>query len=299
MREMGGIGPLMPRTRWTYLIACWAIAGFPWAAGFYSKDEILARAYERSPILWLAGAVAATLTSFYMFRSYYLTFEGRPASEAQRAHVHESPRSMTWVLIALAAASLVVGPLMGLPELWSGREPLFARWLEPVTLPTLASIPERRALELTLMFASLVIAAGGWLAARMLYKNVAATEALLAGWRRRAPSLHAFALDAFRVDALYEATLVRGFRATAGAAAWFDAHVVDGIINGLGAMARAAAWITGAIDHYLVDGAVNGLAELLLGSGRALGRMQTGRINNYVLGVAVGVVLLIVLTSWL
>jgi NADH-quinone oxidoreductase subunit L len=299
MREMGGIGPLMPRTRWTYLIGCWAIAGFPWAAGFYSKDEILARAFEGNKLLWLGGAVAATLTSFYMFRSYYLTFEGRPATDEQKQHVHESPPVMTWVLIALAAASLVIGPLVGLPELWSGREPLFARWLEPLMPPSLTSMPERRGMELALMFASLLIATAGWLGARLLYKDLRAGEATRAALRQRFLPLHAFLLDAFRVDALYQATFVRGFTATARAAAWFDANIVDGVINGLAALARASAWVTGAIDHHLVDGAVNGLADLLLGTGRAIGRVQTGRINNYVLGVAVGVVVLIVLTSWL
>ncbi|MDB4969196.1 MAG: proton-translocating NADH-quinone oxidoreductase, chain [Myxococcales bacterium] len=299
MREMGGLAPLMPRTRWSYLVGCWAIAGFPWAAGFYSKDEILARAYERSPLLWLAGAVAAMLTSFYMFRSYYLTFEGRAASEEQRHAVHESPRSMTWVLLALAAASIVVGPLVGLPELWSGREPLLARWLAPVTAGALTATPERRGLELALMFASLVVATVGWIAARLLYKDLRAREGALATLRSRLGGVPALVLDGFRVDALYDATFVRAFGATARTAAWFDVHVVDGVIAALGALARAAAFITAAIDHYLVDGAVNGVADLLLGAGRALRRVQTGRINNYVLGVAMGVVMLIVLTSWL
>jgi len=149
------------------------------------------------------------------------------------------------------------------------------------------------------MLASVTVATLGWLGARTLYKDVAARAATLAALQARFPRLHALGRDGFRVDALYDATLVRGFRASARAAAWLDTWVVDGVVNGLGALARAAAWLTGAIDHYLVDGAVNGLAELLLGSGRALRRVQTGRINNYVLGVAVGVVLLIVLTSWL
>jgi NADH-quinone oxidoreductase subunit L len=154
-------------------------------------------------------------------------------------------------------------------------------------------------MELALMFASLLIATAGWLGARLLYKDLRAGEATRAALRQRFLPLHAFLLDAFRVDALYQATFVRGFTATARATAWFDTNIVDGVINGLAALARASAWVTGAIDHHLVDGAVNGLADLLLGTGRAIGRVQTGRINNYVLGVAVGVVVLIVLTSWL
>src|SRR5689334_22335285 len=87
MRRMGGLKKHMPITRWTYLIACWAIAGFPWASGFYSKDEILWKAFTSGhlelfgvatpwlgQLIYLAGIVTATGTSFYMFRSYYMTF---------------------------------------------------------------------------------------------------------------------------------------------------------------------------------------------------------------------------------
>ncbi|HZZ86111.1 MAG TPA: NADH-quinone oxidoreductase subunit L [Anaeromyxobacteraceae bacterium] len=89
MRKMGGLAKHMPVTRWTYLIACWAIAGFPWASGFYSKDEILWKAFTSrnlelfglatpwlGPAIYVVGIVAATGTAFYMFRSYYMTFSG-------------------------------------------------------------------------------------------------------------------------------------------------------------------------------------------------------------------------------
>ena len=89
MRKMGGLKKLMPVTAWTYLIATWAIAGFPWASGFYSKDEILWKAFTQrgmelfgtpapwlGPAIFVIGLLAATGTSFYMFRSYYMTFTG-------------------------------------------------------------------------------------------------------------------------------------------------------------------------------------------------------------------------------
>jgi len=79
--------------------------------------------------------------------------------------------------------------------------------------------------------------------------------------------------------------------------AWFDANVVDGVVNLMGVVARGCAWVGGAIDTYFVDGAVNGVAWLFLSGGRQLRRVQTGRINNYVLGVVVGIVLLVVITS--
>ena len=101
MRKMGGLKEHMPITRWTYLIACWAIAGFPWASGFYSKDEILWKAFTSehlalfgAPTPWLGqaiylvGIIAATGTSFYMFRSYYMTFTGKYRGGGE-GHAHE------------------------------------------------------------------------------------------------------------------------------------------------------------------------------------------------------------------
>jgi NADH-quinone oxidoreductase subunit L len=130
MRKMGGLGKLMPTTKWTYLIACWAIAGFPWASGFYSKDEILWKAFTQEsmsflgfPAPWLGqliyfmGIIAATGTSFYMFRSYYMTFTGEYRGGHGDGHghdeghghghtPHESPLSITLVLAALAAGAV-------------------------------------------------------------------------------------------------------------------------------------------------------------------------------------------------
>src|SRR4029079_800068 len=76
MRKMGGLRKYMPRTHWTMLVATIAIAGIPPLAGFFSKDEILAGACAFSPVLWIVGAITAALTAFYMFRLYYMTFQG-------------------------------------------------------------------------------------------------------------------------------------------------------------------------------------------------------------------------------
>ncbi|HQR30900.1 MAG TPA: proton-conducting transporter membrane subunit, partial [Anaeromyxobacteraceae bacterium] len=107
MRKMGGLKKLMPVTAWTYLIATWAIAGFPWASGFYSKDEILWKAFTQrgmeflgtpapwlGPAIFVVGLLAATGTSFYMFRSYYMTFTGEYRGGEGHAEEHdEDPHS--------------------------------------------------------------------------------------------------------------------------------------------------------------------------------------------------------------
>jgi NADH:ubiquinone oxidoreductase subunit 5 (subunit L)/multisubunit Na+/H+ antiporter MnhA subunit len=309
LRNMGGLGTIMPLTRWTYLIACWAIAGFPFAAGFFSKDEILWRAFaSRATLLpgavwWSALVLAAACTSLYVFRSYYLAFFGRAPSAQQRRTVHESPRSMTVVLVVLACLCLGVGWLAP-PAAIFGQLPLFATWLEPVTNLSDASFAgtrawlEGRGLELGILLGSLGAALLGWLVARALYRDLDASEPKLAAWRTRYAALHALVFDKFRIDELYAATWLRAFATLTRAADWLDRHVIDGVVHALAATARGAAGLSGVLDRYLVDGAVNGVAEATLAGGRALRRVQTGRINNYVLGIALGVVILVLMASW-
>ena len=97
MRKMGGLKKLMPVTAATYFIACCAIAGFPLTSGFFSKDEILWKAFNAGNLIlpgggiaiWVLGALAAVCTSFYMFRSYYMTFSGEYRG-GTRPHHHET-----------------------------------------------------------------------------------------------------------------------------------------------------------------------------------------------------------------
>jgi NADH-quinone oxidoreductase subunit L len=173
MRKMGGLRKYMPHTHKTMLIATLAISGVPFLAGFFSKDEILASAFAYSPLIWIVGAITAGLTAFYMFRLYFMTFQGEyrgayvvgieqsePAhaghdlipdhphlhdgdKHSDKAHghhaeshdPHESPASMTGVLWILAILS-VVGGYVGWPAIWGGAAPTpFQHWLEPVLLP--------------------------------------------------------------------------------------------------------------------------------------------------------------------
>ena len=187
--------------------------------------------------------------------------------------------------------------------LWLHRAPIFEKWLEPVTnmstywLSGARAFGENHMLEIVLMCVSVGVAALGWFAARMLYFDMAATERKLAELKAGYAKMHALVFDKYRVDELYNRTFVRAFKAVTSATAWFDANVVDGLVNLLGTISRGCAWVSGAIDSYVVDGAVNGVADLILEGGRRVRRAQTGRINNYVLGVVVGIVVLVVITS--
>lgn len=116
IRKMGGLKKALPITHLTFLIGTLAISGIPPFSGFFSKDEILAHAYEENKIYWLLGVLASMMTAFYMFRLYYLTFHGEfRGTEHQHNHLHESPKSMTVPLMVLAVLA-VFGGFLGIPN---------------------------------------------------------------------------------------------------------------------------------------------------------------------------------------
>jgi len=232
MRNMGGLRSLMPATHWTYLIACVTISGFFPLAAFFSKDEILFKAFFNNstlnlgPLIWLVGIVAAGGTAFYMFRSYFMTFWYREPTAEMKAHVHESPRSMTLVLWALAIASIFIGALLGFPHY-----ALLEHWLEPVFAVARVGFKETPlSVELGFSLFSIVVAGAGTYTAYYFYKDAARAEA-----RKAAAAesfLHRMLWNKYWVDELYEATVLRGTLLLSRGLAWFDLHIIDFLVNG-------------------------------------------------------------------
>ena len=365
MRKMGGLREYTPITRWTYLAACVTIAGFPVASAFYSKDEILWKAFTArglvapwiGPAIYLVGTIAALGTSFYMFRSYYMTFTGKyrggegheaketeedPHSVAAHTHAaaadrsfdvvaaaaqvaeaalphehgggmhgaapvvhdeahhggvpHESPKSMTYVLIALAAASVLAGFVFGWPAAWGGHGPLLEQWLSP-SLPAQESVPfahADRSTELLFQFMGGILVAGaGWFAAWTLYaENRSPVPARL---RAAFPRAWALVFNKYYVDELYQATVVRGSLLLSRAMYWVDQNLIDALVNFMGWLGRTVAYLDAAFDKHVVDGAVNGLGSLTWNSGRALRRVQTGHIQTYLYGALGGAIAFVII----
>ncbi len=342
MRKMGGLREYTPITRWTYLAACVSIAGFPIAAGFYSKDEILWKAFTArglvapwiGPAIYLVGTIAALGTSFYMFRSYFMTFTGKyrggaghkqkemeedphSVSAHHHAHVkaaahdapahghddhahgaipHESPRTMTWVLIALAVAAVLAGAIFGWPAAWGGHGPMLEHWLAP-SLPAQESVPfahQPHSTELLFQLIGGVFVAGlGFLAAYALYHDERST--LPARLKATFPRAWALVFNKYYVDELYDVTVVRGSLVFSRVLYWIDQNVIDRFVNFMGWLGRTVAYIDAAIDKYLVDGAVNGLGNLTWNSGRALRRVQTGHIQAYLYGALGGAIVFVII----
>jgi len=339
MRRMGGLRRLMPITATTYLLATAAIAGFPFFSGFFSKDEILWKAFDSGNLLlpgggvllWGMAAVAAFGTSYYMFRSYYLTFSGSyrgagdhgadvasghdadhhapdphgtPAEGHHGSLPHESPVSMTAVLAVLAALA-VIGGLVGLPHLWHLPN-FFEAWLEPVfesSAPRIVSAGHGHGWEWALMAISVALAFGGFGLARWLYRDARnpLPERLARSPNRWVRGLHRVVYHKYYVDEAYDLTAVRGALWTSRAFAWWDVQVVDRLVIWVGAIGRLLGWIGGAMDRAFVDGAVEAVGEMISGAGNRVRRWHSGRIQAYVQGIALGAVALVVvayLLAW-
>jgi NADH-quinone oxidoreductase subunit L len=329
MRQMGGLKRFMPVTARTYLVSSLAIAGFPFFSGFFSKDEILWRIFDTGNVLlpgggllpWLLATVAATFTAYYVFRSYYLTFTGEyraggspgahpdthpgdhshaadelsDAHHADHALPHESPRSMTVPLVVLASLAAMAG-LLGLPRAWHLPN-YFESWLEPVfadSMPHLGSRGNSHAVEWALMGLSVALAVLGWSLARWLYREgkSAVLLRLAATENRLLRQSYRLLYHKVYLDELYDLLIVRPAHALARWLGWLDSHAVDGVVHVVAAIGRLMGQLQGLIDKWLVDGLVNLVGDGLIGLGRGLRTLQTGRIQSYLVGLLAGSVLL-------
>jgi NADH-quinone oxidoreductase subunit L len=252
--KMGGLRSKMAVTFWTFLFGTLALCGVPPFSGFYSKDSILAQALEqRNYPLFALGVVVAGLTTFYMFRLFYVAFLGKAKTEAAE-HAHESPAVMSWPLLVLAVFA-VIGGIIGASETYAAQfgeaehTSIAQRIVEPFTHSPVAA---------TIGILAVIV---GFFAARTLYRN-ATNDPLPAKLGGFATAMK----NRFYFDEIYEATFIRAHDFIAAVMDWIDRWLVDWACIGL---------VRGGTDF----------------TGRALRLMQTGNLQTYaflfVFGVAV------------
>ncbi len=276
MRHMGGLSKKIPITYVTMLIGSLAIAGIPPLAGFFSKDEILGESFKLGfAWVWLIGFIVAGLTAFYMFRLMGLTFWGAfRGPKAVWDRIHESAPVMTIPLILLAIASVFLGMALGLPfgasTIQGWLEPVFAEATE--LLHHVEAPFQLAGIDGVLILASVTVAVVGIAVAWRLF------GAEILGLRLPARPERVRELTA-RVPFLYRASLNKW---------WFDDlnHLLFMVIGGR--VANAMWWF----DREVVDGTVNAVGRGTVASGRGLRRVQTGRVQNYALGIAVGLIVM-------
>ncbi|MGD9030175.1 MAG: proton-conducting transporter membrane subunit [Anaerolineae bacterium] len=293
MKNMGGLARRMPRTFWTFLLGGLALSGFPLiTAGFWSKDQILAQAYEQSPAVFWILAVAAGITAFYTMRQICLTFFGEPRTEAA-AHASESAGSMTAPLIILAVFAVGLG-WAGIPEHFPIIGGLVPNWVHDFVGSAIEAGHAGHAARVTRHLAegshgfvwqplvmSVVLALGGlalgWLVYGRRPLKAGQIDPVEAGMRRASLGwLYEAMRNRFYFDELYQAAVVHPSIWLASAFDAFDygreegKHgVVDGLVSLIGRTGRAVADVAGWLDANVVDSLVNlaGDAGMLLSTG--------------------------------
>ena len=304
MRRMGGLRRRIPVTFWVMTVATFTIAGFPGLSGFFSKDEILWRTFLHSPALWLVGIITALLTSFYMFRLWFMTFfgdlrlgevdVGEEAHKAQapaqaqhaavaqthghaddQAHghggVHESPWIMLAPLVILAILSFV-GGWSGIPEAMGGSNH-FEHFLAPAIQTTQVAEAAQENAHLELTFAGISVAAaliGFFFAWLLYYKRPELPDRITS----RIHGIYTMVLHKYYVDEGYDLLFVKPLLAISTYVFWRG------------------------VDQEIIDGSVNGAASASQRIGGRLRQMESGNIRSYAGWIAAGGAVVIVYMIW-
>ena len=260
IQKMGGLKSKLPITHLTFLIGCIAIAGIPPFSGFFSKDEILAAAFEKNPIYYYLGILGAAMTAFYMFRLYATTFLGKfRGTEDQEHHLHESPIAMTIPLILLAIASAIAGAI-GVPEILGGHHWLGTHLTSIVGTPHTSNLSHNT--EWLLMGISVTVALIAVIIAVSIYRKK--TDGVPTN------GLGKVLFNKWYVDELYETVIIKP-------------------------LDTLAAFLKNTIEKNVIDGAVNGSGKLVQYGARQIRLIQSGQVGYYILFMVLSIILLFVL----
>ncbi|MGE5106654.1 MAG: NADH-quinone oxidoreductase subunit L, partial [Sphingobacteriales bacterium] len=264
IRKMGGLKKKLPITHITFLLGCIAIAGIPPFSGFFSKDEILAAAYEHNKMLWVIGVIGAMMTAFYMFRLYATTFLGNfRGTQEQEHHLHESPAAMTIPLIVLAILS-VVGGLVGIPKVFAENAHSLEHFLSPIFAQS-AALAETHTLnhstEYMLMGVSVVLALAAIIYAVNRYNKKPELQ--------DAEGFGKVLANKWYVDELYDAIIGKPLKAI-------------------------STFFNNIIEKSRIEGFVNGVGTGVQYASRQLRLLQSGQVGSYILLMVLGAIILFV-----
>jgi NADH-quinone oxidoreductase subunit L len=269
IRKMGGLKKYVPITYMTFLVGTIAISGIPPFSGFFSKDEILAHAFQVNPIFWVLGVLGSMMTTFYMFRLFYLTFMGTfRGTEDQKHHLHESPKTMTIPLVVLAVLAIVAG-FIGIPHVLGG-----SHWLEHFLAPVFKQSEIyahghklTHSTEYVLMGVTVTITILMILFARNKFVSkgfVPADDSVKQGF---IPRLLA---NKYYVDEFYNAIIVKP-------------------LNGLASFSYKFLELKG------VDAIVNGVGKLVVFISGQARKLQTGNTGFYIFAMVIGILVILAL----
>ncbi len=265
IRKMGGLKDKMPWTYRVFLIEGLALAGIPPFAGFFSKDEILFKAFASGhKLIWAVGIAAAFMTAFYTFRLIFLVFYNTPRYD-ESVHPHESPPVMIIPMAILAVLSFIGGFVLGFPHhslIEAFMEGVFRHGVE---------IHGASGLEMGLMFLSTIVAVAGWAVAYRMYVVDTTLPEKIA---QRFKAAYALLFNRYWVDEIYDTLFVKTYLG-----------ISDGIMRYI-------------VDDVIIEGFLNTAARTSLGTGRQLRKLQTGDVQAYGFAMLAGVLLVLAYIVW-
>ncbi|MEA2026402.1 MAG: NADH-quinone oxidoreductase subunit L [Chloroflexota bacterium] len=282
MDKMGALHKKIPITHWTFLFAALSLSGIPFFAGFFSKDAILAESFifGYTPV-FVIGIIVAAMTGFYMFRLMGKTFYGKSHVDPEvEPKIHESPRSMTTPLILLAIPTVFMGIVVGTGLFIGGPffgSSMIAEWLDPIFAPANEAMQlhgheyDLIGVDGGLILASVAVAALGIAVGIWFFGFFGSRTRLdrvdaIAGRNRVTRFLYTASFNKWWFDDLNHLIFFRFGGVVANGVMWFDVKVVDGIVNGIGSATQSV--------------------------GEGVRHIQTGRVQNYALGIAVGLIVI-------
>lgn len=320
INNMGGLRKKLPLTYATFLISALAISGIPLTSGFLSKDGILASSVAFASLTghWLfpaVGFLVALLTAFYMFRLIILTFHGQPKNQQKFEHAHESPFVMVMPLIVLAVLSFFIwytpnpinadsgwmvskwieNPELHTPEAsrftFMNHETKFAESVNPhIGMYSQSYTDAMHSAHYPAMLLSLLVAGIGILLAFYVYQwQKIKADSIAVKFK----NLYTFSYNKWYFDELYDSTFVAFTIGISKLSAWFDRRIIDGIVDGSAYITKHFAYFAGTFDRVVVDGLVNLTAYISGFIGLLFRRLQTGKVQTYIVFVVFSIVILL------
>jgi NADH-quinone oxidoreductase subunit L len=271
IRKMGGLRKVLPLTAITFLLAALAISGIPPFSGFFSKDEILAYAFQNDPVLWVLGLLCSGLTTFYVFRVFYLAFSGKFRGDQEAMHHLHKPSSVMTIPLVILAVLSVVGGFIGLPEVFGGGHalqsflsPVFANNIHP------EAVHVSHYTELMLMGIAVAVSVIALVWAMYQYRI---RQSIPAPEGTQLNPLHRLAYFKYYVDELYNAIIVKPL------------YALSNVVYRIG-------------ELKVVDGIVELTGKAVLAGGQTLRWIQTGRTVVYMLVMVVAIIILLISTNF-
>jgi NADH-quinone oxidoreductase subunit L len=270
LREMGGLLKKMPVTGIVMLIGALSLSGFPLTAGFFSKDRIIETAYEYGAVTgdflpWIFILVAALLTAIYTFRLWFMAFTGEPRTHLA-AHAHEGSKIMTTPLIVLATFALFFGLAQSRFYEFVGAN-FDSHLIEELAHLGGYHFHEAHAVPFIVMILPAVCAIGGIMIAYGIWYN---NRVDVSRYISKDNPIYKVLWNKYYLDYIFKDLI---------------AERLFGFV----------ALLAEAFDRYIIDGVVNAISWIVIRTGSALRKVQTGVVETYATAVVIGVVLLILL----